>query len=316
MTSSLLASLRENVLDESQSLAGLLRKCLMLGAETGSDSLRQWARLELSGYPEDAPLPDYRKITGAVISVDSQSGNTWMTGQLISRIQIPPEAREYVPEELYFRQPMEELARLAESNGVTLGSPGLAMAQSIWNGKLNMFQKIVSMHYKLSSSVVSGILGQVRTRLVDVVADLTASTPLRELPNKSAVDAAVLERIQVTGDNYNTTINAANGPVAIGAGATAKAGLTVEEVLELLQEAKQQADDNRDIEPEIASEFRDAIQELQDVVQRQEPQRDEVERKVGKLRSALDKIGDTVLTTSAASATSALLQLASSGAFG
>lgn len=35
MTDSLLRSLREHMLDESEPLAGLLRKCLLLGAETG-----------------------------------------------------------------------------------------------------------------------------------------------------------------------------------------------------------------------------------------------------------------------------------------
>jgi hypothetical protein len=39
MTDSLIRALREKVMDESEPLAGLLRKCLLLGAETGSDSL-------------------------------------------------------------------------------------------------------------------------------------------------------------------------------------------------------------------------------------------------------------------------------------
>ena len=53
MTSSLLTDLRERVIDEAEPLPGLLRKCLMLGAQTGSQSLREWARFELNGYPDD-----------------------------------------------------------------------------------------------------------------------------------------------------------------------------------------------------------------------------------------------------------------------
>ncbi|MCV7746188.1 hypothetical protein M3B82_008105 [Micrococcus luteus] len=49
MTSSLLTDLRERVIDEAEPLPGLLRKCLMLGAQTGSQSLREWARFELKG---------------------------------------------------------------------------------------------------------------------------------------------------------------------------------------------------------------------------------------------------------------------------
>ncbi|MFF3869930.1 hypothetical protein [Micromonospora sp. NPDC001898] len=49
MTDTLLRSLREHLIDESEPLAGLLRKCLLLGAETGSQTLRDWARKELNG---------------------------------------------------------------------------------------------------------------------------------------------------------------------------------------------------------------------------------------------------------------------------
>jgi hypothetical protein len=49
VTDALLRSLRERMLDESEPLAGLLRKCLLLGAETGSVTLRYWARKELNG---------------------------------------------------------------------------------------------------------------------------------------------------------------------------------------------------------------------------------------------------------------------------
>ncbi|MBM7025312.1 hypothetical protein [Clavibacter zhangzhiyongii] len=76
MTDTLLRSLRDRALDETEPLAGLLRKCLLLGAETGSSSLRDWARLELNGYVEEASVPEYRKIPGVPLSVDSVSGTT------------------------------------------------------------------------------------------------------------------------------------------------------------------------------------------------------------------------------------------------
>ena len=57
MTDTLLRSLRDRLLDESEPLAGLLRKCLLLAAQTGSELLRQWARYELNGYDEGVELP-------------------------------------------------------------------------------------------------------------------------------------------------------------------------------------------------------------------------------------------------------------------
>ncbi|MFF3869931.1 hypothetical protein [Micromonospora sp. NPDC001898] len=88
-----------------------------------------------------------------------------------------------MPDEFPFRQPIEELEQLAGQGRLFFTSPGLAHAQSIWNDQLGPFQGIVSLHYVMSKPVVAGILSQVRTKLVDLVADLTADTPLSELPN-------------------------------------------------------------------------------------------------------------------------------------
>ncbi|WP_366936092.1 hypothetical protein [uncultured Microbacterium sp.] len=69
-------SLRDRALDESEPLAGLLRKCLLPGAETGSTSLRHRPWLELNGHTYEATIPDYRKLPGVLITVNSISGTT------------------------------------------------------------------------------------------------------------------------------------------------------------------------------------------------------------------------------------------------
>lgn len=125
MTDTLLRALRERLLDESEPLAGLLRKCLLLGAETGSDSLRGWARQELNGYGDNDEVPECRKIQAA-ITMDSISGNTWAKNQIIDRLQLPSETWEYVPDSVSLKQPVEELEKVAAQGRVAFTSPGLA----------------------------------------------------------------------------------------------------------------------------------------------------------------------------------------------
>src|SRR5277367_3488176 len=60
--SHLLAEVERDVLDESRPVATALRKCLALGGQAKSAELREWASRELHGYPDEAPLPEYRKI--------------------------------------------------------------------------------------------------------------------------------------------------------------------------------------------------------------------------------------------------------------
>ncbi|MCM3662386.1 hypothetical protein M3148_15505 [Georgenia satyanarayanai] len=311
MTDTLLRSLRELMLDESEPLAGLLRKCLLLGAETGSDSLRLWARSELNGYDGKDEVPEYRKVYNVPISMDSISGNTWTKNQVISRLQLPEAAREYVSDEFTFRHPMEELEQLAAHKSLSFSSPGLSMAMTIWNQQLDMFQSVVNMHFVMSGSTVAGMLGQIRTKLVDVVADLTADTPLFELPKKDQVDAAVNHRI---GDIYNTAIHAADGPVAIGKAAHSSQGLSADDALRLLEQVQKVA--TEDVADNERAELLEAVAELRAAVERESPDTGDVVKKVGKLRAIAEKVGVASVTAATGSATQVLTELAVNGAFG
>lgn len=312
MPDTLLTSLRSQLLDESEALAGLLRKCLLLGAETGSSSLRQWARYELNGYDADADLPQYRRLPTPVISVDSISGNTWAKNQTFHRLQLPAEAQKVVPEYLPLHQPVEELEKMSASKSLSFAGPGLAYAQTLWNNELGPFQQITGMSFKLSGSAISGVLGQVRTQLVDLIADLTADTPLAELPGKAQVDAAVGQHI---GTQYVTTISSTNAPTAIGTKAKARSeGLSVGEVIELLDAVRAEAD----LVPSGASqvELLEVLEDLRVEILKAKPDTGAVVKKAGKLRTAALSVGMPALTAAVGGAVEALTSLAVAGAFG
>lgn len=301
------------MLDESEPLAGLLRKCLMLGAETGSTALRDWARKELSGYRDDDDVPGYRKLPAA-IRVDSTSGNTWTKGQIIDRLHMPQACQEYVPEVIPFPQPIEELGQLASRDSLSFTNPGLAHAQVLWDRELGPFQSIVNLSYTLPGSAVAGILGQIRTQLVDLIADLTADTPLAELPSKAHVDAAVRDRITAPGNTYNTTIHEASGAVAIGAGAHAEAdGVSVEDVMRLLQQVSEVS---TDVQPEDRDELMRAVADLRAAVSTESPDTGEVVKKAGALRVVGEKLGVASVAAAVGSAVQVAIDLALSGALG
>lgn len=312
MTDTLLRSLRERLLDESEPLAGLLRKCLLLGAETGSETLRDWARKELNGYGDDDEVPDYRKVDGVSILMDSMSGNTWTQNQVFTRDQVPPDARKYVPEKLPFKQPIDELEQLAQQKRLSFKSRGLAIAQTVWNQQLGPYQSIVGLSYTLSGTAFVGVLGQIRTKLVEIIADLTADTPLSELPKKDQVDAAVSHRIG--GDVYNTTIQTTNGTVAIGAKAKASTeGMTLDEALRLLDKVQQAA---ADVANPQRAELLDALGELRDAAKNDKPDTGDVVKKVGKLRDIANKLGVPSVAGAVGGAAQAFTELALTGAFG
>lgn len=300
------------MLDESEPLAGLLRKCLLLGAETGSVSLREWARKELNGYGDEDGVPRYRMISAA-ISVDSQSGPTWVQGQIVDPLQMPAKARKYLSSAMPARQPVEELAELATRKELAFTNSGLAYAQSVWNGSLGPFQAIINMRYVTTGSAVAGIIGQIRTQLVDLIADLTAETPLTELPRKELVDAAVSNHIGQARDVYNTTIHGAGGPVAIGGKATATEGLSIEGAVRLLEKVHEVAGD---VDAGRRSELLDAVSELREAVERDAPDTGDVVKKAGRLRRVGDTVGVPSVSAAVGGAIEAITTLAMNGALG
>ena len=313
MTTTLLQSLRERILDESESLAGLLRKCLALGMETNSNALRDWARHELHGYGDADSLPEYRKLPSPPIRIDSVSGNYTTTGQIITRLQVPTEAREFIAEKFLIQQPVEELEELAKRKSVSFSSGGLSYAQSLWNANLNQFQQIVNMSYTMNGSAITGVLSKIRTQLVEVIMDLTSDTPLTGMPRKDRVDQAVSHHI---GTQYVTTIESVNGPFAIGTKSSAAShGLSVEDAVKFLTVARQAAEKEvNDQETQLS--LTKAIDELRETLEGETAATGDVIQKAGKLRALAMTLGIPTLASAIGSATEAITELALSGTFG
>jgi len=314
MTNTLLRSIRARILDESEPIDGLLRKCLLLGAETGSNALRDWARSELNGYSSDESIPEYRVLPAPPIVMSSVSGNYLSKGQHLHRLELPAKASEVIPDQFHITQPIGELEQLSTSKSVSFIAPELNLAKIIWNRTLDSdFQQILDLSYTIAGSTLAGVMSKVRTQLVEIIADLSSDIPLDELPKKAQVDSAVSQRI---GTQYNTTIHATHGSTAIGNKAQATInGITIEEAIQLLDAARSIASD-KVADDEDKAELLEAIEELRTVVSQPAPDTGHVVKEVGKLRKIAERIGGAALIAAVDGSASALMELAMSGAFG
>lgn len=308
----LLKSLRDHMLDEAEPLAGLVRKCLLLGAEPGSESLRQWACKELNGYDEGDSPPRYRTLPTRPIIADTMSGNSWATNMSSSRIQLPAKARAAIGDALPLYQPIEEPEKVAVQKSVSFTGPGLVYARHAWYRELPPFQEVVNLRFRVPGPLFAGPLGQIRTQLVDLVADLTAGTPLTQLPRKELVDAAVATRI---GTQYNTTIHAPSGPTATGDSTKAKSeGLSVDEVVKLLEPVRDASEDVSD--EDTKSELLEAIEVRQAEAQAATRDTGAVVKKAGRPTAAAAKAGGAGLIAGVRGVTQLLTAPVTAGALG
>jgi hypothetical protein len=209
---SLLGQIQADVLDESKPLAGILRKCIVLGGEVGSASLRDWASRESKGY-DGADLPEYR-VVYAQLTVDAVTTSAVIKGQPISARFLPDFVAEHISERLELRQGVGQLEALAASRDATddsikLSIPDGTTVASYMNSKNdNPYQRIQAIYWSVAPAVVRGVIDNIRTALAEIVAELRAGLPEgEEVPSADLANQAI--NIAVNGNKARVTVTSA-----------------------------------------------------------------------------------------------------------
>jgi hypothetical protein len=174
----LLQDIIDSALDDASSLAGLLRKCLVLADDLSNEKLRDWCLLELNGYGKEAELPDYRggfyaESLGAFFG----PGGNVLNDQPLSMHVIDPKHREALSG-AEFRLGISEISGLAASSSST------GALQQSWPAHLivhyqtsfakgwvlNRAWKVVPISWPI------GICDTVRTRILQFALELRKAT--------------------------------------------------------------------------------------------------------------------------------------------
>lgn len=220
----LITQIEHEALDGNASLAGALRKCVVLGGKSGSEQLRDWATRELQGYYGQDELPPYR-VVPAQIAIDGTTMNAIIKGQPIALSQLPDFVQGKIREEVELRGGVGEIEALvhrAEVEGevIKLSLPMGADLARLMNADLRG-QQIMSIYWSLAPAAVRGVLDQIRTALTLLVAELRANMPAGDgLPSAAAANHAV--QVVVTGRRNQINMN-----TALTEGAGSSAAVTV-----------------------------------------------------------------------------------------
>ena len=98
-----------------RSVAGVLRKLILLGGQSGSSELREWASRELRGYEDEQTLPSYRFLP-APIQIDGITNHASFKHQTISLLKFPDFVREDIQERVPVRFGAGEIEALIEAH--------------------------------------------------------------------------------------------------------------------------------------------------------------------------------------------------------
>jgi hypothetical protein len=221
----LIEQIQRDALDPDAPVAETLRKLIALGAEAGSTGLRDWASRELNGYKtRDQELPEYRRV-GAVILIDGIAGYNQITGQQIGGYALPEVARDLVGEEVPLNNPIREIEAMlehaeAEGGFTRLGMPMSQEIVAMMNrarrdgGVDTAFNRITRIYWSIGVPSLHGVLDQIRTKLVELTAEMRAAMP-DDAASPSAEVANHAVQVVLNGEARDVNILAA---IASGAG--------------------------------------------------------------------------------------------------
>lgn len=187
----------ETDLLEGAPLSDVLRKIIVLGGRANSGELRDWASRELNGYAGVSdPIPSYRKI-GAQIRADAINGNYRITGQAISVSALPDFAQDSISEEVTMPNSIRELEALVaggdDSKPIQMALPMAADLARVMDSEIGEpFQHITGLYWAIGKAAVEGVLDRIRTKLAELIAELSAAMPAtQESPTPEQAAAAV-----------------------------------------------------------------------------------------------------------------------------
>jgi hypothetical protein len=217
----LLDEIQQDALDATKPLNDVLRKCVALGGEAGSEALRSWATRELKGYGPDDTVPDYR-IIPATIQMDYMTPGAIFKGEQISALQLPAQAREKIKEEVEVRVPLAEIVDVAitaraRDEAVKFSLPVSSAMVPIMNAEYasehpSARRKITSVYWAVHSGTCLSIADVVRTTVVEPVASLR---PISESISATSggKEADKVVNVVLHGDGNNLTFNQSDSKV-------------------------------------------------------------------------------------------------------
>lgn len=183
----LLQDIIDAALDESASLASVLRKCLVLADDLDNPKLRDWCALELNGYGKDAELPPYRQFAAESAGALFGPMGGVINDQPLSMTVVEPEHWPVLMS-ADFHQGISEISTLAAAKGKLMSPwPAHLVAkyqESFIEGwALNRAWKIIPKEWPI------GICDTVRTRILQFALELRkvtgdAKSPLEHISPK------------------------------------------------------------------------------------------------------------------------------------
>ena len=200
----LLDEIRSDLVNESADLSNTLRKAKILASAIGLPEFREWVDFELSGYKDEDKVPIYRRFRPNNLGTFSGPFQSGVKNVVLPTYNLPIEVQKFAENLIFFDGVGALEAQKSGSHQRKWPQEMVLLAQNTLRMTGGMV--LVDAHQPIPAYVISGILDQVKNKLLDFVLGLQESNITAEdLDNRTVKPDVVrnLFNINIYGD-HNT----------------------------------------------------------------------------------------------------------------
>ena len=209
----LLDTVRAALISDSAQAANILRQARVLAHEYRSPELREWVGFELDGYTDESKVPSYRQFTLPLLGTFHGPFQRRMSGVTITAMGLPEPAKEMAETLTIFDgvAALEDMLASGETRFHSTLMPEITLLlreTTKMTGRMVLFEA----YHELPRYLITGILDNVKNRLLEFVLDLQARNVTPEGVNSGDVEPEVVRNavsINIYGNN-NTVAGGEN----------------------------------------------------------------------------------------------------------
>ena len=243
---SLLDEIRSDLVNESASLSNTLRKAKILASALGLPEFRDWIDFELGGYPDRDSVPSYRRFRPTNLGTFAGPFQSGVKNVVLPTFDLPDTVKEFAENLIFFHGVGALEAQASSSHQWKWPQEMVMLAQNSIQMTGDMV--LVDAHQPIPSHVISGVLDQVKNRLLDFVLGLQESNVTAEDLDNRTVEPEVARNL------FHINIYGDRNIVASGERVNQKVKIVqegdIDSLLESLREFNVEDDDLSKLKPE------------------------------------------------------------------
>jgi len=225
---SLLQEIQSSLMQDAKiDMGQTLLKLRFLAAQLGSNLLEEWVKYELDGYPEDLPVPNYRKLGVAYKGTFTGSFGSGFKNAPIPPVLIKKYAkgpRNWIVYEM--RQSIAQIDSLVQASndaGDTLNFDASNLI-ILLQGKVYKGMACNSITGVLSKAEIEGLHFAVRKRGLDLTINLEKEVPISKeivigktiaVSEETAASATLAAHRSIYAENFTVIVNSGEGDQSV-----------------------------------------------------------------------------------------------------